>query len=66
MAELKPCKCGGVGIVYPVNAVGTPYYRAECNVCGWATDFYTDIDEAIDAWNKRSQYENFWIKNYDS
>lgn len=53
MAELKPCKCGGVGIVYPVNAVGTPYYRAECNVCGWATDFYTDIDKAIDAWNRR-------------
>ena len=57
MNELKPCRfCGGKGILRMQNADYIPdMYAVECHSCKYITDFYTNSEKAIEAWNKHAE-----------
>ena len=54
MAELKPCKCVGVGVTYCLPSGNSSSFCVACHKCGYRTRFFQTLQQAIDAWNKRS------------
>ena len=58
ITELKPCACGNKNpiLIYTGILTYCPplYYLVGCYCCGNKTNFFSDKQTAIDAWNKRS------------
>ena len=67
MAELKPCPfCGGEADCNNAGFLknGKPMWATECVSCGVATGFFFFEEEAIEAWNKRTEPERpkgWWV-----
>ena len=57
MAELKPCKCGGIAFLeseIDTTIKGGIDFFWYCDECGYLFGGFNSKQQAIDAWNKRS------------
>ena len=57
MAELKPCKCGGLAFLeseIDTTIKGGIDFFWYCDECGYLFGGFNSKQQAIDAWNKRS------------
>ena len=56
MSELKPCPfCGGGAIKWTHSGYGDFTKQVRCAVCGAGTNYFSKMDDAIKAWNRRKE-----------
>lgn len=57
MIELKPCPFCGMSakVIYADDEEKNRYYRTYCRGCYAETDEYFSRDNAIEAWNRRTE-----------
>lgn len=61
MKELKPCPfCGGEAICYDYAPTWATTHKwvVECSICGANIPLYKIKEEAIEAWNRRTEHDD--------
>lgn len=64
MEKLKPCPfCGGFGVISK-NIFDT-HYCVKCCSCGCSTEYFAYQDDAVEAWNRRSDVHDRNVGEWD-
>jgi Lar family restriction alleviation protein len=60
MNELKPCPfCGNIDIkIHAPYFTENRYVMVQCYSCNCSTAVYKTVDQAVEAWNRRTKEED--------